>query len=394
MGLKEWRERVIEEAKQGLDRPSPYGTDIDVSSYVGEGGGYRLDLESVEKVGVDLGAKALYLQVDQAYFKYLSRIPGVEIYRLEDYIESYPDEAREYVWRLIRPSMDKYVAVAALRGAGGYFIRVKKNTKVKDPIMACLFISSQGLQAPHNVVIVEEGAEATVYTGCTVAPEVVGLHIGLSEFYVGRNARLSFVMVHSWNRVAHVRPRTAVNVSEDGEYISYYANLSNVKTLQTYPRVYLGPGAHAYLASTILGVGDAEIDIGSAAFLENGGGGVEIVSRTIARDSSRIIMRASIAGRGGRGHIDCRGLMLSNSSVIATIPELRAESSDAILTHEASIGKLAEDEINYLMSKGFTRDEAVGILVRGFVSIDVKGIPERVRSYIETIERLTAEKAM
>ncbi|MEM2852441.1 MAG: SufD family Fe-S cluster assembly protein, partial [Ignisphaera sp.] len=344
MGLGEWRNRIAEEAKQGLDRPSPYGMDIDVGSYVGEESGYRLDTESVERVGVDLKAKALYLQVDQAYFKYISRIPGVEIYRLEDYIESYPDEAKEYVWRLLRPSMDKYVAVAALRGMGGYFIRVKKNTRVEDPIMACLFISSHGLQAPHNVVIVEDGAEATVYTGCTIAPEVVGLHIGLSEFYVGRNAKLRFVMVHSWNRVAHVRPRTAVNVSENGEYISYYANLSNLKSLQMYPRVYLGSGAHAYLASIVLGVGDADIDIGSGAVLEDGDSGVEIVSRNIARDSSRIVMRASIVGRGGRGHIDCRGLMLSNSSVIATIPELHAESPDAILTHEASIGRLAEDE--------------------------------------------------
>ncbi|MEM0006278.1 MAG: SufD family Fe-S cluster assembly protein [Ignisphaera sp.] len=394
MGLREWRNRIAEEAKQGLDRPSPYGMDIDVGSYVGEESGYRLDTESVERVGVDLKAKALYLQVDQAYFKYISRIPGVEIYRLEDYIESYPDEAKEYVWRLLRPSMDKYVAVAALRGMGGYFIRVKKKTRVEAPIMACLFISSHGLQAPHNVVIVEDGAEATVYTGCTIAPEVVGLHIGLSEFYVGRNAKLRFVMVHSWNRVAHVRPRTAVNVSENGEYISYYANLSNLKSLQMYPRVYLGSGAHAYLASIVLGVGDADIDIGSGAVLEDGDSGVEIVSRNIARDSSRIVMRASIVGRGGRGHIDCRGLMLSNSSVIATIPELHAESPDAILTHEASIGRLAEDEIYYLMSKGFTRDEAIGILVRGFVSIDIKGIPDKVRSYIETIERLTTEKAM
>lgn len=394
MGLEEWRNRIAEEAKQGLDRPAPYGMDIDVSSYIGEKGGYKLDTESIEKVGVDLKAKALYLQVDQAYFKYISRIPGVEIYRLEDYIESYPDEAKEYVWRLLKPSMDKYVAVAALRGMGGYFIRVKKNTRVGDPIMACLFISSHGLQAPHNVVVVEDGAEATVYTGCTIAPEVVGLHIGLSEFYVGRNAKLRFVMVHSWNRVAHVRPRTVVNVSENGEYISYYANLSNLKTLQAYPRVYLGSGAHAYLASIVLGVGDADIDIGSGAVLEDGDSGVEIVSRNIARDSSRIVMRASIVGRGGRGHIDCRGLMLSNNSVIATIPELHAESPNAILTHEASIGRLAEDEIYYLMSKGFTRDEAIGILVRGFVSIDIKGIPDKVRSYIETIERLTTEKAM
>ncbi|MCS7111293.1 MAG: SufD family Fe-S cluster assembly protein [Ignisphaera sp.] len=394
MDLRGWRSKIAEEAIQGLDRPSPYGVDIDVSSYATEEARYRIDVDSIEKIGVDLKSKARYLQVNQAYFEYLSKIPGVEVYKLEDYIENYPDEAMEYVWRLLRPSMDKYVAIGALRGMGGYFIKVKKNTKVEDPIMACMFLSSYGLQAPHNVIIVEDGAEATVYTGCTIAPETVGLHVGLSEFYVGRNAKLRFVMVHSWNRATHVRPRTAVNVSENGEYISYYANLSNVKTFQAYPRVYLGSGAHAYLASIVLGVDDADIDIGTAAVLENGNGGVEIVSRNVARDSSRIVMRASIVGRSGRGHIDCRGLMLSNESVMATIPELHAKSPNAILTHEASIGRLAEDEIYYLMSKGFTRDEAVGILVRGFIAIDVKGIPDRVRSYIETIERLTAEKAM
>lgn len=399
MGLKEWLARIAEEARQGLDKPSPYGVDIDVTTYATEKGGSRLDIDSVEsvvaeRVGVDLKSRAHYLQVDQSYFKYLSRIPGVEVYRLEDYIENYPDEAKEYVWRLIKPSMDKYVAVAALRGMGGYFIRVKKNTKVENPIMACLFISSHGLQAPHNVVIVEDGAEATVYTGCTVAPEVIGLHIGLTEFHVGRNAKLRFVMVHAWNRVTHVRPRTVANVSENGEFISYYANLSNVKSLQAYPRVYLGSGAHAYLASIILGTDGTEIDVGSGAVLEDGDSGVEIVSRSIARDSSRIIMRASIVGRGGRGHIDCRGLMLSNNSLITTIPELHAESLNAILTHEASIGRLAEDEIYYLMSKGFTRDEAIGILVRGFISIDIKGVPEKVKSYIEYVEKLTAEKAM
>lgn len=394
MGLREWRARVVEEAKQGLSKPPLYGADVDVGSYAAEEAVYKIDIDSIERVGVDLRSKARYLQINQAYFEYISRIPGVEVYRLEDYIENYPDEAVDYVWRLLRPSMDKFVAVAALKGAGGYFIRVKKNTRVEDPVMACMFLSSYGLQAPHNVIVVEDGAEVTVYTGCTIAPETIGLHVGLSEFYVGRNAKLRFVMVHAWNKAAHIRPRTVVSVAENGEYVSYYANLSNLKTFQSYPTVYLSSGARAYLASVVLGLGDADIDIGSGAVLEDSDSSVEIVSRNVARDSSRIVMRASIAGSGGRGHIDCRGLILSDSSSISTIPELHARSPNAILTHEASIGKLAEDEIYYLVSKGFTREEAVGILVRGFITIDVKGVPDKIRSYIEAVERLTAEKAM
>jgi hypothetical protein len=84
------------------------------------------------------------------------------------------------------------------------------------------------------------GAEATVYTGCVIAPEAVGLHVGISEFYVMQKAGLRFIMVHNWNRATHVRPRTGVLVEEGGEYVEYYPNLAAVKTLLTSPRVWLG----------------------------------------------------------------------------------------------------------------------------------------------------------
>lgn len=396
MGLENWLKQVESRAREALNKPSPYGQDIDVSGFleVKPAGKPLLDEAKAKEVGVDLSARALYTQIDQVYYKYLSRIPGVEITRLEDFIEDRPDEAKEYVWKLVDPGKDKYTAIAALRGRGGYFIRVKRGVKVEEPIMACLFMSIGGLQAPHNIVIVEKDADATVYTGCAIAPEVVGLHVGISEFYVEEGATLRFVMVHSWNRVAHVRPRTVVRVKPGGRYISYYVNLAQVKTLQTYPVVYLGEGAYTYLASIVLGVGDADIDVGSAAVLDGENASAEIVSRSLARDSASIVARASIAGRHGRGHIDCRGLMLSDKSVIRTIPELQALSPNTMLTHEASIGRLAEEEINYLVSKGFTKEEAVAILIRGFINVDVKGLPQRVREYIETIEKLTVEKTM
>jgi Fe-S cluster assembly scaffold protein SufB len=395
MGLENWLKEVEARAREGLSRASPYGVDVDVKPFLEvKEGRPSLDELRVKEVGVDLGARAIYTQVDQLYFKYLSRIPGVEVMRIEDFVESYLDEAKDYVWKLVDPGKDKYTAVAALKGRGGYFIRVKENTKVEEPIMACLFMSVGGLQAPHNVVIVEKGAEATVYTGCTIAPEVIGLHVGISEFYVNENAVLRFVMVHSWNKVSHVRPRTAVYVKPNGKYISYYVNLSKVKTLQTYPVVYLSDNAYTYLASVVLGVEDSYIDVGSAANIDGENASAEIISRSLARDSAKIIARASITAKNGKGHIDCRGLMLSDKAAIRTIPELYALTPNAILTHEASIGRLAEDEINYLVSKGFTKEEAIAILLRGFVSVEVKGLPQKVREYIETIEKLTVEKSM
>jgi hypothetical protein len=398
MASKAWFDEVRERAAKALNKPSPYGLDVDISPFLSlaepKSRGL-LDTSKAEEVGVNLKANAMYIQVDQVYFNYLSRIPGVEVLRIEDFIDQRRDEAYEYIWRLVDPATDKYTALAALRGRGGYFIRVKKGAKVEEPIMACLYMSYGGLQAPHNIVIVEDNAEATVYTGCTIAPEVLGLHVGISEFYVGKNARLRFIMVHSWNKVAHVRPRTVVNVDDGGEYISYYVNMSRVKTLQTYPTVHLASNARAFLASILLGLGDADLDVGSGVYIHGDNGSAELISRALARDGSKIIMRAHIVGEGAsRGHIDCRGLMLSNKASIQTIPGLTARNPNVMLTHEASIGRLAEDEINYLVSKGFSKDDAISAIVRGFASVEIKEIPDRVKSYIESIEKVISEKAL
>jgi hypothetical protein len=86
--------------------------------------------------------------------------------------------------------------------------------------------------------------------------------------------------------------------------------------------------------------------------------------------------------------------MLSHESYMLAIPELSSETLDASLTHEASIGRLAEEEINYLVSKGFTRDESISLLVKGFVSVDEKLFPPRVKNVIDSVEKLIVRKAM
>ena len=107
-------------------------------------------------------------------------------------------------------------------------------------------------------------------------------------------------------------------------------------------------------------------------------------------------MRALVEAKApAKGHVECSGLLMSPRANAVTIPQLVAHHQDAVLTHEASIGKLAEEEINYLQAKGFTYDEAVSLLVRGFVTTDIhKYLPEQGRRYVEQIERLVVEKAM
>jgi hypothetical protein len=136
--------------------------------------------------------------------------------------------------------------------------------------------------------------------------------------------------------------------------------------------------------------------VGTTALLEGNGAATELATRAIATDNAVVTMRVLVEARApAKGHVECSGLLMSPYANVETIPQLAARHHDAVLTHEASIGRLAEDEINYLQAKGFTYDEAVSLLVRGFITTDIhRYLPEQARRYIEQIEKLVVEKAL
>lgn len=195
------RDRV----KKALSKPSPYGVDIDISSYIIEEPQVfeRSVEESVEsKIGMrpsisqylQLGQTALYKLIEKSLEKY-----GVKVVPLRVAIEKF-DLARDLAWRLVDPDTDKYTAITYLYGGElGYFVYVSPEVKVPTPIYTCLVLRAERrVMLAHNVVYVDYGAEAHVVTGCTIPHGVKGgLHVGISEFYVGRDARLTFFMIHS-----------------------------------------------------------------------------------------------------------------------------------------------------------------------------------------------------
>ncbi|MEM4656446.1 MAG: SufD family Fe-S cluster assembly protein [Acidilobaceae archaeon] len=240
----------------------------------------------------------------------------------------------------------------------------------------------------HNVVYVDDGAEAHVVTGCTIPHGVKGgLHVGISEFYVGRDARLTFSMIHSWAEGLHVRPRTAAKVAEGGEYVSYYMIYSPVSSIQLFPRTILDMGAKPYAASVIAGRAQGNYDIGTKAQLEGTGSSAELVSRVVAFEDSKIYARGYIEGLApeSRGHIECLGLLASPNAEISSIPIVTSRNPQSILSHEAAIGIIAREELEYLESKGFTEDEAKSIIIRGFMNIEAPGLPDMVKAQVKRL---------
>lgn len=403
-------------AESARDKKAAYGPDLDLSRYNPAADAASVEsLESLEKqvkevalgVGIDTkeeNRSGTYFQVDRSpIYERVTEMYGgkLEIMSTAQALQLYPELMYEkYYWRAVAPDKDKYTAQVALQPTEGYFIRVLPGQKIEKPIQACLFVSENNIsQNVHNVIIMEEGSEATVITGCTIHPKVrEGLHAGISEFYVGKGAKLTFTMIHNWAEDFDVRPRTGIVVEEDGTYVNNYVLLKPVKSIQSFPVARLvGARSRAVFNSIVYGLADSYIDIGSESVLEGPGSRSEAVARTVTKDRSIVYSRGRLVGRTNdcKAHLDCRGMVQSEESTQWAIPDLASEGAPgAELSHEAAISPIAAEEIYYLMSRGVPKDEAVSMITRGFLDLEIPGLPPALKRQIDKALEETAKDSM
>jgi uncharacterized protein len=390
---------VEERAQLAKDKKAVYGVDVDLESYESEAKPHDLvqkaeDLPSeVKKAALDVGVKldgessGAYVQMDQTPVIAKSLYDGVEIMDIAGALKKY-DYLQDYWWKLVAPDADKYTAQVAQSPPAGYFIRAKKGMKTVFPVKSCLYLGSTNLnQRVHNIIIAEEGSELHVITGCTTPAHVQrGLHVGVSEFFIQKNAKVSFTMVHSWGKEVEVRPRTGITIDEGGSLSNNYICLRPVKTLQTFPTATLaGKGAVASF-NTVIYSSMGNIDVGSNVNLNAPETSAESISRVVSV-GGEVIARGRMTGRvpGARAHLECVGLLLSEKGRIYSIPELDGQSKDLDMSHEAAVGRISEEELEYLMARGLSSEEATSVIVRGFLDVEIKGLPEELKQEIKNI---------
>jgi Fe-S cluster assembly scaffold protein SufB len=163
-----------------------------------------------------------------------------------------------------------------------------------------------------------------------------------------------------------------------------------------YPVAYCtGKGAIARFNSVLLAHEGSSMDVGSRVILSAPHSHAEVIARTITVGGD-IISRGHLVGEAPdiKAHLECRGLILGGKGRIYAIPELEGKLPNVDMSHEAAVGKIAEEEIQYLMSRGLTAEEATGTIVRGFLDIDIKGLPEKLKEEIKRAIRMeeTAER--
>jgi len=391
---------ALERAKKAQEKKALYGKDIDLEKFIREEAEEheRVDRasevpkkvqETLLKVGVDPTEKeraGTFIQVDQSCVCTTCPSENVEIMGMSVALEKY-GWLKDYMWKAVAPDTDKYTAQTAIReaeeGSSGYFIRSLPGSREVFPLQACMFIGDEKvMQTVHNVIIAEENSELHIITGCATGEDVSSaLHVGVSEFYLKKGAKITFTMVHNWAEQVDVRPRTGIMVGDDSTYISNYILTSPVRSIQSYPTAYCsGKNSKVLFQSILGGQQDSLLDMGSRVILEGEGSSCEIISRVVSKDNSQIYSRGHLAGRmhDTKGHLECHGLVLSDNSMIYAVPELEGSTTELELSHEAAVGKIAEEEVLYLMSRGLTEEEAASMIVRGFLSMDITGLPQEL----------------
>jgi Fe-S cluster assembly scaffold protein SufB len=326
-----------------------------------------------------------FFQKDQDVCHVTSDCEGIEFLTLNKALEQYP-WVKDYVWKAVSKDKDKYTRyVAAQEDARGFVIIAKKGTRSVYPLQACLLMSDSPVQHVHNIVIAEEGSELHIISGCTSATaRSSGAHLGVTEIYVGKGAKITSTMIHNWGENIAVFPRSAAIVQEDGIFLSNYVCMEPVRKIQMAPVCHLvGENAIGRFSSVVVAPPGSHLDLGSTVILGAQGTSAELLTRAITT-GGLIFSRGMVHGKvkGTRGHIECKGLILKDG-IIHAIPEIRGDVVDTELSHEAAVGKIAKDEIEYLMARGLDEETATATIIRGFLDVRVEGLPDVLQEQID-----------
>ena len=297
-------------------------------------------------------------------------------------VQKYPDLVKEYFMTRCIPPKDH--TIAALHGAvwsGGSFVYIPKGVKVDLPLQTYFRMNARASgQFEHTLIIVEEGASVNYIEGCT-APvyNTDSLHAAVVEIFVKKGARCRYTTVQNWSKdVYNLNTKRSI-VEEDGIQEWVGGSLGS-KTTMLYPCTILaGKGSRAeHLNIAVAGPGQHK-DTGAKVIHLAPYTSSNIVSKSISFGGGistyRGLLKIVKGAKGATSHIQCDALMFDNISQSNTIPYINVFEDDVTVGHEAKVGRISEEQVFYLMSRGLKETEAINLVVQGFMEPVVKTLP-------------------
>ncbi len=296
-------------------------------------------------------------------------------------LEQHPDLFREYFGTIIPPSDNKFAALNSAVWSGGSFIYVPKGVKVELPLQAYFRINAQNMgQFERTLIIVDEGAFVHYVEGCTAPIYATdSLHSAVVEIIVKKGGRCRYTTIQNWsNNVYNLVTKRAV-AHEDATMEWVDANLGSKLTMK-YPSVYMvGRGAHAEILSIAFAGKGQHQDAGGKVVHAAPNTTSNVVSKSISKDGGRAgyrgLVKVTKGSKGCKSTVKCDALILDENSRSDTYPYMEIEEDMVSIGHEATVSKIGDEQLFYLMSRGIPQDEAAAMVVSGFIEPITKELP-------------------
>ena len=306
---------------------------------------------------------------------------GVIYTSFDEGIKEYPKLVKKYFTKAVPIHDHKYIALHYALFSGGSFVYIPKNAKLDRPLQSYFRLNAPGAgQFEHTLIIVDEGADLQFIEGCS-APgyNELNLHAGCVELFVEKNAHLRFSTIENWSKNMLNLNTKKCFVSENGK-IEWIMGSFGSKVSMLYPLSVLnGEGASCEFTNISFAGAGQNLDTGLKVIHNAPRTSTFVNAKSISKDGGICTFRSNVLvkkiAKKSRLSLSCESLMLDSVSRSDTIPVNTLETEDVVFSHEAKIGKISDQAIFYLMSRGLTEEEAKGLIVRGFAEPIAKAFP-------------------
>jgi Fe-S cluster assembly protein SufB len=306
---------------------------------------------------------------------------GVIFKSIENGLREHPDLFREYFGKVIPYTDNKFAALNSAVWSGGSFVYIPPGLKVDLPLQAYFRLNAANIgQFERTLIIADEGAQVHYVEGCT-APQYTtdSFHSGVIEIMVKKNARVRYTTIQNWSNNVYNLVTQRARVEEKGTMEWVDANLGSKVTMKYPSCMLMGKGAHGEVLSIAFSAKGQHHDTGGKVIHLAPDTTSKIISKSISKDSGRAsyrgLMRVNKGNKNVRSNVVCDALLLDDYSRSDTYPYIEIDEQDVNIGHEASVSKVEEEQLFYLMSRGLSEEAAISMVVAGFIEPLVKELP-------------------
>ncbi len=346
-------------------------------------------------VGAQYDSEVVYHSVKEE----LSKL-GVVFMGTDQALKEYPDIFREHFGTIVPPEDNKFSALNSAVWSGGSFVYVPPGVDVPLPLQAYFRINGENTgQFERTLIVVDEDASVHYIEGCTAPIYATdSLHVAVVEVIAKPRSKVRYTTIQNWSNDVYNLVTKRAHAYEDSRVEWIDANTGSKKTVK-YPSIYLrGRGATADIISVAVAGEGQHQDTGAKAIHLAPDTRSRIVSKSVSKDNGRGTYRGHVKVAPGATNavasIRCDALLLSDKSRSDTYPYIDIQEDDTTLTHEATVGKVSEDQVFYLMSRGLTENEAQNLIVQGFLEVFTKELPMEYAIEFNRLVKLEMEGSL